>query len=494
MRRTVLTAGWEVWEARQRAFAERLGGRALSDLETGTIVVVPSITFPAVELAKITAAQFYEERMLFMLLFLRSPGLRLVYVTSVAVDPAIVDYYLRFLPDPDEARSRLWMVDLDDPSTRSLSEKLLDRPQALQRLRELAGDPDDAYVLTFNVTAVEREVSAALELPIYGPTPEQVPLGSKSGSRQVARRAGVAVLDGAEDLYSLEAVDAAVAALRERRPSAQAVVVKLNNGFSGQGSVMVELGAAADSSGFSLRSASTVFCAAEESWTSFAGKVADEGAIVEELVRQPGTVSPSVQLRIAPAGSVEVVSTHDQVLGGPGNQVYLGCRFPAHADYRLAIQEDALAVAAVLADEGVMGSFGIDFLVVPDDEGSGRQIYLTEINLRMGGTTHPFWMARLATCGTYDTHTGELVADGKAKTYVATDNIKLPSLIGTSPAKIIDAVDGAGLGFNPVSRTGATLHLLGALPGYGKMGVTCIADTADDAEELYRRVADVVIG
>ncbi|MDQ4070340.1 MAG: peptide ligase PGM1-related protein [Actinomycetota bacterium] len=492
---TVVTPDHDEWEARQRAFAERLGGRAISDLETGTIVVVNSITYPAVELAKITAAQFYEERLLFMLLLLRAPAVRIVYVTSVAVDPAVVDYHLRFLPDPEDARSRLSMVDLGDPSTGALSEKLLGRPDVVARVRSLVSDRDDAYMVTFNVTVAEQALSSALGIPLYGPAPSLVPLGYKSGSRRVARRAGVRVLDGAEDLHSMPAVEAALCALRERRPAAEAGVVKLNNGFSGQGSVMVELGDG--SSSFSLTAASATFCAAEESWATFGPKVEAEGAIAEELLRGPGLVSPSVQLRISPAGSLEVISTHDQVLGGPGNQVYLGCRFPAHPDYRLAIQEEAVKVGLVLAEEGVIGPFGIDFLVVPPSGDGSREsavVYLLEINLRIGGTTHPFWMARLATGGVYDTASGELVAGGRPKSYVATDNIKSANLVGSSPAKVIEAVDRAGLGFDPLSATGATLHLLGALPGYGKMGVTCIADSIGEAEDLYRRVGELLSG
>ncbi len=464
-------------------------------METGTVVVVNSITYPAVELAKITAAQFYEERLLFMLLFLRAPRLRMIYVTSVPVDPAIVDYHLRFLPDPEDARSRLSMIDLGDPSAASLTEKLLGRPEVLGRMRSLIGDPDDAYMVTFNVTDAEKALSARLGIPLYGPAPDQVPLGSKSGSRRVARRAGVGLLGGAEDLYSAEAVEAALTRLRERRPPAEAAVVKLNNGFSGQGSVMVEL-EGGRSSPFSLARAPAMFCAAEESWGTFWPKVAAEGAIAEELVRRPGVVSPSVQLRLSPAGSLEVLSTHDQVLGGPGNQVYLGCRFPAHPDYRLAIQEEAVKVGRVLADEGVIGPFGIDFLVVPPGQGGAEKavVYLLEINLRVGGTTHPFWMARLATGGVYDTTTGELVAGGRAKTYVATDNIKSAKLVGSSPAQVIEAVDRAGLGFDAVSATGTTLHLMGALPGYGKMGVTCIADSIGEAEDLYRRVGELLSG
>ena len=291
------------------------------------------------------------------------------------------------------------------------------------------------------------------------------------------------VLAGTEDIFSLSELAKAVAGLRDARPEATAVVVKLNNGFSGQGNAIVELDGAADS----LADAPTVFCAGEESWQSFEAKIEDEGAIVEELVASPGLRSPSVQLQISPTGEVEVLSTHDQILGGPQNQVYLGCSFPARPEYRLAIQAEACKVAQVMVNRGVIGVFGIDFLV------DGDRVTLSEINLRMGGTTHPYWMALLATGGAYDQASGELrVPGGEARCYLATDNIKSLRLLGSHPADAIARIDEAGLAFDPSTNTGATLHLLGALPGAGKMGVTCIAETPGAAEELYARVLEAL--
>ena len=476
------------WEERQREFVRRMGHRGISDLDDGTIVALPSATFPVAELRKITAIQYYEERMLFTVLLLRRPGLRLVYVTSVPVDEAIVDYYLSFLPDPGDARRRLELVSLGDPAPRPLSEKLLDRPDAVERVRALAGAGGDAYVLPFNVTPVEGRLADALDLPVFGAAPALATLGSKTGSRRVARRAGVGVLPGREDLRSVGQVRAAIDVLvgRDRPPTA--VVVKLNDGFSGQGNAIIEL----DGADGPLEEWKTTFCAAEESWPTFSAKIEAGGAIVEELVRQEGMVSPSVQLRIAPAGSFEVVSTHDQILGGPDNQVYLGCRFPASPEYRLLIQDAALRVAEVLAAEGVIGSFGIDFVVVP--VGGGHEVCLSEINLRMGGTTHPFWMARLALGATYDAGSGELRAGGRAKSYMATDNLKSHHLVGRTPREVIASVDAAGLGFDPERGAGATLHLLGAVPEFGKMGVTCVADSPEEAAELYREVVALTTG
>ena len=466
------------FEELQRRFVDRLGHASVSDLDTGTIVVLPSATFPLSELRKIIGIPYYEERLLCMLLLLRRPGVRMVYVTSLPVDEAIVDYYLGFLPDPAGARERLTMLTLNDADPEALSARLSVRPDVLDAVRAAAGPADQAFILPFNVTVHEKTVSERVGLPLYGPTPDAATLGSKTGSRRVAERADVEILPGAEGLASVADLESVVTRLA-RDQGVGSVVVKLNNGFSGQGNALLDLSHLT----LPITDTPTTFCASEESWPSFTAKIAAEGAVVEELVREPGVVSPSVQIRIAPSGAFEVISTHDQILGGPANQVYLGCRFPADPSYRLAIQERAERVAAVLSAEGVIGSFGIDFLVLPD----GR-VYLSEINLRMGGTTHPFWMARLATDGTYVHDTGELVAGGEPRFYVASDNLKSPALVGRTPADVIEVIHRRGWAFDRETRTGAMVHLLGALPVHGKMGTTCVAASPEAAAALFDEV------
>jgi len=471
------------FEELQAAFVRRTWGSDPFLLNAGTIVVLPSLSFPVPELRKIVGIQHYEERMLFALLLLRNPQLRIVYLTSQPVDPAIVAYYLGFLADPAGARERLDLVWAGDPGPRPLTAKLLDRPRLLARVRSLAGDGQDAYLLPFNVTPLERAFAELVGLPVYGPHPDLVRLGSKTGSRRAARAAGVPMIDGWEDLRSLADVERAVRRLASRTPpSPRAVVVKLNDGFSGQGNAIVDV----RDLGGCLVDCPTTFGAAEESWPSFAAKVEEGGAIVEELIQASGLVSPSVQLRIHPAGRVELVSTHSQVLGGPGGQMYLGCRFPADDGYRLDIQRWALRVGEVLAAQGIIGWLGIDFVIAPTP--SGTEAYLSEINLRIGGTTHPLWMALLAAEGRYEPASGQLVAGGRAKAYVASDNLKSRDLVGTGPAQLVARVGQAGLAYDPATRTGTTLHLLGALREFGKFGVTCIADSPPAADDLYREV------
>ncbi len=468
------------FDSLQDGFVRRWHGDPL-EADGGTLVVLPSLTFPPAELRKITGIVHYEERLLYLVLQLAKPRRRVVYLTSRPIDPAFVDYHLSLLGGPGDARRRLAPVSLGVPHPCGLTAGLLADDGALARLREAVGDHGDAFVLPFNVTPLERELSERVGLPLYGAHPDLAYLGSKSGSRKVARAAGVPVLDGSEDVHSVRDVVAGLRRLAGRRPHpATAAVVKLNHGFSGQGNATIRL----DRLASRLRETPTTFCAAEEDWESYAPKIAAEGAVVEEWVEAPAA-SPSVQMRLAPGGGVTVLSTHDQMLGDPLGQVYLGCRFPADPRYRAEIRSCARRVAAVLAGEGVIGHFAIDFLVRPT--GSGPRVWLSEINLRVGGTTHPFGMARAVTGGAYDPDTGELRAKGAAKAYVATDNLSLDRPSGATPRQVVRRLDDEGLLFDPEAAVGATLHLLGAVRRHGKVGMTCIGDSPGHADDIYRR-------
>src|SRR5919108_6226604 len=150
----------------QRSFADRYPAGDPLDLDAGTVVVLPSLSFPVAELRKIVGIGYYEERLLFLLLLLRRPQVKIVYLTSMPVEEAVVDYYLSFLPDPAGARSRLHMLAAGDPAPRSLTAKLLDRPELLDRVRELTDGSGGAFVQPFNVTLSEQELAERLGLPL----------------------------------------------------------------------------------------------------------------------------------------------------------------------------------------------------------------------------------------------------------------------------------------------------------------------------------------
>ena len=138
--------------------------------------------------------------------------------------------------------------------------------------------------------------------------------------------------------------------------------------------------------------------------------MAERGGIVEERIVGTGFCSPSAQLRVLPNGTVEVLSTHDQILGGPHGQTYMGCRLPADPAYATAIGREARKVGERLSREGMIGRFAVDFVAVRSN--GSWESHAVEINLRNGGTTHPVLTLQALTDGEYQEDTGVFVSGG----------------------------------------------------------------------------------
>src|SRR2546426_4197029 len=206
-----------------------------------TIVVVPSMSIDAVNSGAVMQA--YEERFLFLLLLLRQPRARLIYVTSQTILPSIIDYYLDLLPGviPSHARPRLFLLSPLDGSVRPLSDKLLARPRLIERIRSLIMDPARAHLVPFNTTNREKELALQLGIPMYGADPKFFPLGTKSGCRKIFMEENVPHPLGVENLGSKEELIEAIMQIRARKPSVEQVMVKLNEGVSGEGNAVIDL-------------------------------------------------------------------------------------------------------------------------------------------------------------------------------------------------------------------------------------------------------------
>jgi hypothetical protein len=220
--------------------------------------------------------------------------------------------------------------------------------------------------------------------------------------------------------------------------------------------------------------------------------------------------SPSVQCRVTPTGNCEIISTHDQQLGGESGQVYIGGHFPASNEYAVELGKMGILVAEALKEKGVMGRFAVDFISVkekdarPDDPrlndsvgqavGRGWKHYPIEINLRKGGTTHPFLMLQFLTDGKYNdeeglyyTSKGHLV-----RYYFCSDNLRSDKYKGISPHDLIDIAMMNELNYDGSSQEGVMFHLIGALSQYGKLGVVCIGSTPQRAREFYAKIVTVL--
>ncbi len=116
-----------------------------------------------------------------------------------------------------------------------------------------------------------------------------------------------------------------------------------------------------------------------------------------------------------------------------------------------------------------------------------------EINLRKGGTTHPFMSLRYLTNGRYNMSTGLYDSEpGCHKYYKATDNLQKPQYQGLIPNDLMDIITDHRLHFDSSTKTGIVFHLMGALSEFGKLGLTCIGNSHQEAEDLYDRVVQVL--
>jgi hypothetical protein len=451
-----------------------------------TVVVVPSMTLHPDELRKIPGAVHFEQRLLFCLQLLRRPGTRLVYVTSRPIDREIVDYAIGLVDSlsRQDARERLTLIDCADASPVPLTDKILARPDLASMILSAVDDRSAAYLVTYNSTASERELALRLGMPLFSCDPRLEPLGTKSGGRRLLRAARVPVLDGYEDVCDEQDLVTALTRLKSENPRLGKAVVKLDSSFAGAGNAVFcyESTPVEDLESWittELRNRLTI--GAGDTKENYLDKLRAMKGVVESYLETATARSPSAQLELMPDRTVRILSTHDQLLGGPSGQTFVGCAFPAHESYRSKVQELALLVGSELALAGVIGQCSVDFLADERDD-----LYALEINLRMGGATAPFMFMQGQVNGRYDDASGNyLTPGGEPRYYVASDRIHDDRFCAFSPRDLVDIAARHHLRYNSETRTGAIYYALGALAEFGKLGVIAIGDSPEHAQACY---------
>jgi PGM1 C-terminal domain len=465
--------------------------------EEQTIVVVPSMSVETTLTG--SEAQGYEERYLFLLLLLAQPCAKMIYVTSQAIHPSVIEYYLDLLPGviPSHAMRRLTLLSPYDDSNGPLSLKLLERPRLLERIETNILNKERAHLVCFNTTFLERNLALRLGIPLYGADPRHLSFGTKTGCRQLFARAGINHPLGFDNLQSIDDVVSVLVEMQTKRPSIAQAIVKLNEGVSGEGNATVDLSNLATPANAAIaeRVRMMRFEHSKVNFDDYATKFRARGGVVEERVGVGAKEvrSPSVQLRITPLGKVELLSTHDQMLGGRTGQTYLGCIFPADPAYAVAITDDAAKVGELLRDAGVIGRFAIDFVVTRAHDTASWETYAIEINLRKGGTTHPFLTLQFLTGGTYDSERAIFVApNGHKKFLVASDHLKSPKYKGFTPDDLFDLVVRRGLHFGQVRQTGIVFHMLSGLGSRGRLGLTAVGNSPEEARSIFDKAKRIL--
>lgn len=463
-----------------------------------SVVVVPSLSLDQQVLKKIAGAPYYEERLLCLLMLLRMPRTDVIYVTSEPVHPTIIDYYLHLLPGipVSHARKRLTLICCHDNSPHTLTAKILARPRLLHRIREQIQHPQCAFMTCFATTELERTLAVRLGIPLYGCDPDLVHLGDKSHGREIMKEAGIPIPEGFEHLRDVNDMAEALAELKQRHPDLKRSVVKVNEGFSGEGNSLFYYDGCPSGDGLKRWIIDELpsrlkYEAKDEEWDKYHERFIKMGGVVECFIEGDVKGSPNARYHIDPLGGVATMSIQDQILGGPSGQIYLACTFPAIDDYRLEIQDMGIRICELLRDQGVLGQVGIDFLCVK--KGDTWDIYGVEVNIRKGGATHPFFMLQLLTDGNYDMETATYrTPSGEPRCYYASDNLEKEIYRGLDPDDLIDIAVENDIHFHGATQQGVVFHLIGALSEFGKLGVVCIADTPQRALQSYQETTEIL--
>ncbi|MEP6616154.1 MAG: peptide ligase PGM1-related protein [Ginsengibacter sp.] len=482
----------------QKQFAEEYESIFYDRMAAKTIVIVPSLTLDQEILAKIDGVSHYEERLLCLLMLLRMPNTHVIYLTSTPVHSIILDYYLHLLPGITSyhARQRLKTLSCFDISNKSLTEKILSRPRLIERIRQSIPPHHKAHLACFNVTAAERSLAVKLNIPLFGCDPDLLYLGTKNFSRKIFKACNIDTPPGYEDLNSEEDIINALANLKQTNPGMQKAVVKLNDGFSGEGNAVYCYQDMDPGHDLKLEIKKSMrlslhIVAHDLTYKTFLKKFQLMGGIVEAFVEGTVKAFPSVQCRITPVGEIEILSTHDQVLGGESGQVFLGAHFPANMEYAIQIGKLGKQISEELKHYGVLGRFSIDFISVKEE--NEWKNYAIEINLRKGGTTHPYLMLQFLTDGDYDPVSAMyFTANHQQRYYFFSDNLQSECYKGLTPHDLIEISTAEDLLYDGSIQQGVIFHMIGALSQYGKLGILCIGASPEMTMQLYEKTVEVL--
>ena len=260
------------------------------------ILVIPSFSVDQQVGDKVTGFLHYEERLLFSLIRLRNPLTRVIYITALPLCPIVIDYYLQLLPGIpfSHARDRLLLISTYDGSLKPLTQKILDRPRLVEKIRR-ALRPNKSYMVCYNSTDLEQQLSLKLGIPLLAASPEVLSWGSKSGSRRIFAEAGIAHPDGSYTVRNVEDLIAELYQLWQRQSQLKRIVVKLNEGFSGEGNAILDLRPILEYAPGKKNEAETKaaldkalhemsFQGAGETWETFSARIPELGAIVEAFI------------------------------------------------------------------------------------------------------------------------------------------------------------------------------------------------------------------
>lgn len=468
-----------------------------------TIVVIPGLNDSPARLKQIPQLHKHEERFLFFLFLLKYKKTKLIYITSKKLTTSLVNYYLEMIfkaeDEKREALNRLFLINLDNPKSISLAQKILESPKTIVKIKKLIDNPKNAHLRCYNSTGFEERLSLKLGIPLYAARERTKIYGTKSAAKAIFRKAEIATIPGINNLKKIKNLANAIAKLAVSYPKCHKILIKLEDKSAGAGNKVFNwtkfIKNVDTEQTTSLEKITEIIYEEflkylrqkQGKLSKYLREYKESGGMVELYLETEKQSSPSVQLRATPTGKLKTLSTHEQILSGEKGR-YIGCAFPAKKVYRSFIIGQAKKIGRLLVKKGVVGRFAIDFLVLEQPiREIRRRVYPIEINIRKGGTTHPYELTTLVTNAVYNEENGLLYAGKKPIFYFASDNIKDEGYKKLKSEDLIEIVKKTNLNYDPKTKKGIILHLLGTVEKLGRVGITCIGHSRRQAREFYEK-------
>jgi len=487
-----------------------------------TIIILSGLNFKKSELEKTPSLHLYEEKFLFFLLLLRFSRTKVIYVSSQKINPLYIDYYLGLITnDPkkiETMKKRLTMISLGNLSKTPVAAKLLQNKTKLKEIKTLISDPKSTFIQCYNPLSFEKEVALELSVPLYGLDENLSYHGTKSGSINAFKKCKINYPKAYINLKNRQQLVVALSKLICEFPSNKKAIIKIEDYPAGEGNVIfnikdfllkrnIQKMPSQKKVASLLDEDLELFCQQSEKLphkrfsyyfktiNDYMDEFSKTGGIVQLYVDGAKKTSPSCQLRILPDRKIRILSTHEQVLGGADKTEYIGCFFPANETYRRNLTLYSKKVGGYLAKKGVIGRLAVDYLAVDQKDKKGeKDIYAIEINIRKGGTTHPYILARSATGALYNQKSG-LLSVGKTNIYYyATDNAAFPRLKKLTPESLIKILDENNLDFNRERKSGIIVHLFGMIQTGGRIGLTCVGKSRKEVMRFYDKFYNLMEG
>lgn len=470
--------------------------KAFSKGEKVHYVIVPSMSFDKKLLDGIEGIEHYELRSFWEILRVKRKNTFVTFISSEPVSLDIWNHFIEVFNLSEEEVSRIFFIKCPRVNNElSLSKNLLMNKRCIEQIKK-SFKSENVLLEAFVSTEGEQNLASALGIPTWYGHPQMNYFHTKSGNRFLVG-SEVLMPKGIADLYSKESVLKALIQIKNQDPECSAFMVKLNFGVSGQGNMKVII----NENNWNDLGESKKRLIAERSFlngdlfnnsmsvASFEERIVEEGAVVEQFVRGELVDSPSAQVMVTPDG-VELISTHRQILDSFG-QKFIGGEYPCDQSYVEKISEMALLIGKKLKKFKVYGVSSVDFLL---SRINGKvECFVIELNIRKGGTTHPFMLSNFAIDLEGKFKKGLLLSKNNTHyVYRSNDNFYPCKITAPKVSDLMIKSKKASILFNKKVKKGVIFHLLNAYTDFGKVGYTVLAPTKSEVLDYEKTLNQVL--